>query len=290
MRMTTNALLAMLSLTGVATGQNLGAPWDSVAKVLKTPGTLTGGYYRYGFPRRDLTLKVGDVTVATSVALGGWAGFSGNADDAMMMGDLVVTGSEIGPVMAELDRQHIDVTAIHHHIVGEPQITQIHIHAQGRPLDIGARLSQVVARTGVVLPPSAPAPGPVTIDTGAVFKALGASGRAQGNVAQVGLLLVPGKVMLHGREVPAAMGYNTPINIQMVSASRAVATGDFSVLGDRVAPVLSALALNGITATALHTHMVGEEPKIYYIHFWADADLTAVLSGLRAAIAAGRSQ
>jgi hypothetical protein len=85
-----------------------------------------------------------------------------------------------------------------------------------------------------------------------------------------------------------ALGYGTPINIQAVSATRAVATGDFSVVGSKVAPVFTALTTHGITTTAVHSHLVGEEPRIYYMHFWADGPLTDVLQGLRAALDAAR--
>ena len=287
-RRLTAALLALLGSASSASPQTLGAPWDSVARILKTSGSLTAGYYRYGFPRRDLTLRVGDVTVAPALALGGWAGFSGSAGDALLMGDLVLTGDELAPVQEELARQHIGVSAIHNHVVGDPQISYVHIHAQGDPLVLAAGLAKALARSKLPLPVASSPATPVTIDTVTVFRILGVPGRAQGAVAQFSLTLVPGKVMLHGREVPPALGLNTPINIQAVSATRAVATGDFAILADRVDPVLQALAGHHIAATALHTHLVGEEPKVYYIHFWADAPFLEVLSGLRAALDAAR--
>src|SRR6185503_20744863 len=81
---TMNARTMLLTLTVVgglpvlAVAQSpLGAPWDSVGRILKTTGTSTGGYYRYTWPRRDISLKIGDVTVAPALALGAWAGFGG---------------------------------------------------------------------------------------------------------------------------------------------------------------------------------------------------------------------
>ncbi len=195
---------------------SLGAPWDSVARVLRAPGTMTGNYYRYALPRRDLTVSVGDVTVAPELALGAWVGFSGPGSDATMMGDLVVTAPELPGVLAELAEQEIDV------------------------------------------------------------------------VAQVSFNLVPGTVTLHGRRVTPALGYGTPINLQMVNPTRAVATGDFAVLGRHVDPVLDALAAHRIAATAVHSHLIDEEPTIYYMHFWADGHLEDVLRGLRAALDAAR--
>ena len=267
----------------------LGAPWDSVGRILRTSGAATGGYYRYGWPRRDLTLRIGDVTVSPALALGAWAGFAGDPADATTMGDLVLTSDELKPVLAELARQGIDVTAIHNHLVGEqPQITYVHFHGQGNALGLAARLDRVLALTGAPRPVAAAPPQPVTIDTALVFGTLGLTGRAQGAVAQVSTVLVSGPVTMHGRTVTPALGYGSPINIQAVPPGRAVATGDFALLGEKVGPVLATFAARGIMATAVHSHLVGEEPRIYYIHFWADGPFPDVLRGLRAALDAAR--
>jgi len=267
----------------------LGAPWDSVGRILRTSGAATGGYYRYGWPRRDLTLRIGDVTVSPALALGAWAGFSGDPADATMMGDLVLTSGELKPVLAELARQGIAVTAIHNHLAGEePRITYVHFHGQGAALELAVRLDRVLALTGAPRPVTMAPPPPVTIDTALVFRVLGLTGRAQGAVAQVSTVLVPGQVTMHGRPVTPALGYGTPINIQAVGPDRAVATGDFTVLAAKVAPVLEALTAHGITATAVHSHLVGEQPTLYYVHSWADGPLPDVLRGLRAALDAAR--
>ena len=266
----------------------LNAPWDSVAKILRTSGTLTGGYYRYGWPRRDITLKIGGVTVAPSLALGAWAGFAADSGNASMMGDLVLAPDEVQATLAELHAQRIDVTAIHNHVVGDPQVVYVHYHADGNPIDLATRLDRVLARTKTPRPVTAAAPQPLTIDTATVFGTLGLHGRAQGNVALMSTVLVPGAVSVHGRALNPAQAYGTPINIQVLDGGRALATGDFSITGDKIAPVLSALTTHGITATALHSHLIGEEPKIYYMHFWADGPLADVLRGLRAALDAAK--
>lgn len=282
------SLLVALSLT-MQGPTAVPAPWDSVGKILKTSATSTGGYYRYGWPRRDITLTIVDISVAPALALGAWAGFAGDPTAAMVMGDLVLLPAELKPVLAELAAQHIDVTAIHNHVVGVPQVTYVHFHAEGNAIDVASRLDRVLARTSTPRPPTASAPHPVTIDTATVFGTLGLRGRAQGNVAQLSTVLVPGAVTMHGKTLNPAQAYGTPINIQMLDGGRAVATGDFSITADKVAPVEAALTANGISATALHSHLIGEEPKIYYMHFWADGQLTDVLKGLRAALDAARA-
>jgi hypothetical protein len=286
----TRALLLLMSLPATALGQGApAAPWDSVGKILGTRPTPTGGYYRYTWPRRDLTLRIGDVTVAPALGLGMWAGFAGDPADATMMGDLVLTSDELKPVLDALARQRIAVTAIHNHLAGAtPEITYVHFHAQGPALALAVRLDSVLARTGAPRPVTPAPPAPLTIDTALVFGTLGISGRAQGAVAQVSTQLVPGPVTVDGHPVNAALAHGTPINLQMVGPDRLVATGDFTVLGSRVAPVIDALVAHGITATALHTHLIGDEPRVYYIHFWADGPVARVTAGLRAALDAAR--
>ena len=293
MTSTSRCLIAMLltaaSPSVSAAQSTLGAAWDSVGSTLQAPGALTGGYYRYNLPRRDITLRMGDVTVSPPLALGAWAGFSGTPTGAMVMGDLVLLNAELKPVLAEFARQRLDVTAIHNHLSGEePRITYVHFHGKGRATDLATRLDHVLALTATPRPVAASSPKPVTIDTAMVFRALGASGKAQGNIAQLSFILVPGRVTMHGRAVVPALGYGSPVNVQMVDSTRVVATGDFAVLGAKVRGIVDALSTHGITATAVHSHLIGEQPTLYYIHFWADGRVADVLAGVRAAIDAAR--
>ncbi|HEX4935398.1 MAG TPA: DUF1259 domain-containing protein [Gemmatimonadaceae bacterium] len=283
------AFLAASSTAASAQTPPVDSTGREVARILQTPAVATGGYLRFNFPRRDITLRMGDVTVAPALALGGWAGFAGTRKDAVVMGDLVVTSDELKPVLAELERQRLDVTSIHNHLAGEqPSVTYIHFHGMGDAIDLATRLDRAVARTAVPRPVATPAAAPLSVDTARVFAALGASGRAQGSVVQLSFMLVNGAVTMHGRPLVPALAYGSPVNLQMVNAARAVATGDFAVLEAQVAPVVNALARHGITATAVHSHLVGETPRVYYIHFWADGGLDEVMRGLRAAVDAAR--
>ncbi len=265
------------------------SPFDTVAAVLRTPAVPGAGYTRFNLPRRDLTVRLAGVTLAVPMAQGAWAGFAGTARRAEAMGDLVLTAQELKPVLAELARQRIAVTAIHNHLVGEePRLVYVHFHAMGAAADLAARLDSVLARTATPRPVAAALAPPVTIDTAFIFKGLGATGHAAGNVAQLGFDLVQRRVRWEGRTVVPALAYGTPINIQMAAPDRAVATGDFALLAAQVPRVLAALAAAGITAEAAHTHMVGESPTVYFIHFWADGTLADVVHGLRSALDAAR--
>jgi hypothetical protein len=279
------ALLALsLACPAARAAAQTPAVWDSVARTLRTPAVPSAGYVRYNFPRRDITLRMGRVVVAPALALGAWLGFAGDPADAMMMGDLVLKPEELRAVLAALAEQVVPVTAVHNHLVGEmPRLIYVHVHAQGPAMELAARMDRVLAVTGTPRPVVGSAPAPVTIDTARVFAALG-HGRASGAVAQVSLVLVPVAVTMEGRPLVPALAYASPVNVQAVSATRVVATGDLAVPGPKVFGVVSSFATHGITTTAVHSHLIGETPHVYYIHFWADGPRDEVLAGLRAAV------
>jgi hypothetical protein len=286
-----SAALLVTTATALGAQADRSATWDSVASILQTTTTVTDGYRRYNLPRRDLTLRVGDLTVSPSLGLGAWAGFGGAPHAATMMGDLVVLASELKVVLAELSRQGIEVAAIHNHLAGEePSVRNVHFHGEGRATELASRLNRVIALTATPRPVAVVAPRPASFDTAMVFRTLGISGRAQGDIAQVSYTLVSRAIAAHGHPVLPVFSTRSPVNIQMVDSTRAVATGDFAVLAAQVDAVLDVLARSGITATAVHSHLVGETPTIYYIHFWADGGPENVLRGLRAAADAGRSR
>jgi hypothetical protein len=260
-----------------------------VATILQAPGTFAGGYYRYNMPRTDLTVKVRDVTVAPGLALGSWAGFSGQGDKVMTMGDLVLAADELLPVLQELNQQHIRVSAIHNHLVGEePDVIYVHFEGQGSATTLAKSVNAVVSKTKTPRPVVPAKPAELAVDTAQIFTKLGKSGRAQGKLVQLSFALVPDTVKEAGMALVPAMAYGTPINIQMVTESRAVTTGDFAVRESKVQSIVAALATGKIAATAVHTHLIGETPKVYYVHFWGDGPLAEVLTGLRSALDAAK--
>jgi len=279
-------LAALLAWTGAAAAQATPeASWQDVSGILLTPPVDAAGYVRFNFPRTDLAVQVGDVSIPASFALTGWVGFDGTPDSALAMGDLVVTAAELGPVLAELGRQSVEVTAVHNHLAGEePQVTYVHFHQAGPPVRTARALDAALRLTGSPRPVRSVAPAAVTIDTAMVFRVLGARGRAAGAMAQVGPVLVPAPVRMHGLAIRPALAYASPINVLQLSAGRAVATGDFAVTAGQLSPLLAALAVHGLTATAVHHHLVGEEPKLYFVHFWGDAPLPMLLDALRAGL------
>lgn len=279
-------LIAMALASGTARAQGA---WDSVATILKTQAVDANGYKRFNLPRADLTIRVGDVTVATPLAAGAWVGFAGSPEDAEAMGDLVLTAAEVRPVEAQLVRDGIEISAVHGHLVGEsPALTYVHVHGHGAATALAARFARAVALTATPLPVAPGPPPPLAIDTARVFGALRLRGRARGSVMQFSVVNVSDTVTVDGHALVPALAYATPINIQEVSPTRYLAAGDFALTAGGVQPVLQALVEEGVTITAVHSHLVGESPTVTYIHFWADDTPEHVFNALRAALQVAR--
>jgi hypothetical protein len=194
----------------------------------------------------------------------------------------VLTEDEIAPVLAALEAGGVDASAIHNHLFGEsPRVLYMHIVGNGDPAEIGATVHGALEHTRTPMaPPAAAPPTPLKLDTAAVAAALGRHGKVNGGVYQVSVARAQ-PVLEHGMEVPPSMGISTALNFQPTGGGRAAITGDFVLTTDEVIPVTRALRENGIQVTALHSHMLGEEPRLYFMHFWAEDDAVKLARGLR---------
>ncbi|HEU5154097.1 MAG TPA: DUF1259 domain-containing protein [Gemmatimonadales bacterium] len=265
------------------------ATWEEVGNTLGTRPVAQTGVYRYNFPRTDLVVQLGGAKVAPALALTSWAGFAPDSGSTMVMGDLVVTAAELPTVLATLDSSGIEVTAVHNHLVGEePRVMYVHFHGHGAPRALAAGLARVFGVTATPRPVISAPPAPVTIDTAQIRAAFQIAPKANGATASVGIPLLTSEIRMDGRPVSVALGLTSPINFQQVSTQRWLSTGDFAVSSTQVQPIVKALVEAGITPTAIHSHLVGETPTVYFIHFWADGTPTKVLSGLSAAVKAAR--
>jgi hypothetical protein len=246
-------------------------------------GMVQGQVYRITFPRTDLKVKVGDFSVSPGLALTSWIGFMPMGHESMVMGDLVLLDSEVAPVVAQLVAAHLSLTAMHNHLVNEkPAIKYIHISGSGDALQLAAAIKSVLAVTGTPLtPPPAPTQGS-TPDWSKVEAILGKSGKHNGQLLQYSF---PRKerLMESGMEMPPPIGMATGINFQM-DGSNAAITGDFVLLADEVNPVVKALTENGIAVTAIHNHMLYDDPRLFMMHFWAVSDPEKLARGLKAAL------
>jgi hypothetical protein len=246
-------------------------------------GSVQGSVYRITFPRSDLKVHVNDFTVAPGLALSSWIGILYMGNESMMMGDMVLLDTEEASVVAKLVSSGLSITAIHNHLTNEkPAIKYIHFSGKGDPLPLANAIKSVLAITGTPLTAAA-AQIPVTNpDWSKVEAVLGKSGKHNGLLLQYGF---PRKEKLteSGMEMPAAMGMATGINFQMEGTQAAI-TGDFVLLSTEVNPVIQALTENGIVVTAVHNHMLFDNPRLFMLHFWAVDDPGKLASGLKAAL------
>jgi hypothetical protein len=247
---------------------------------------MTGGAYRIGLPRSDLHVTLDGVTLKPSLALGSWLAFAPMGDKTMVMGDLVLTEEEIGPVMKALAEAGIDITALHNHLLrARPATFYMHVFAAGDPVALAKALHSalVLSKTPFSAPPASKSVSQIDLNTAAIDHALGVKGKIAGGVYQIG---IPrnAPVMMHGMAIPLAMGVGEAINFQPTGKGRAAITGDFVLTAAEVNPVLKALRENGIEVTALHNHMLDDRPRLFFMHYWANGRLDSLLTGLKAAL------
>jgi biotin operon repressor len=262
--------------------------WKGVEDAMGRPGQVQpGDVLRFAMPRKDLHVMRGDVAIKAGLALGGWAAFVHTEHGAMVMGDLVLTEDEVGPVMRKLQEGGIEISAVHNHLLGEsPHVMYMHISSHGDAVKMAHAIHDAVALTKTPGPDAGSAPAatePLGIDQKAIEETLGRSGKVNGGILQFGVPRVE-SVTEDGMVVPPSMGVATAINFQPTGAGKAAITGDFVLLGKEVNPVMKALRENGIEVTAVHSHMLMEEPRLFFMHFWANDDAVKLAKGLRAAL------
>jgi hypothetical protein len=266
--------------------------WKAVDAAFGRPGvTQPGEVHRYNFPRSDLTVTVrdarGDVVLRPALALGGWIAMhaTGAGAEVMAMGDLVLTEDELARVMSRLQEGGVGQTAIHHHVMREsPRVLYMHVHARGDAVRLANTVREAVALTATPAASLAvSAARPVTLDTVAIAAALGHAGRSNGGVYQVSAPR-PEVISDDGHPIPGAMGLGTVMNFQPTSNGRAAITGDFVMTAAEVNRVIRALRANGIEITSLHNHMLNDEPRLFFMHFWAHDDAVKLARGLRAGL------
>lgn len=285
------AFLFPLFFAGLASGSNeriAPAPidWSQVGKALGKSGTVQpDGVYKVGFPRSDLSVSLGGVRLKPALALGSWVGFQqSGADAAVVMGDLVLLQSEVDPVVSKLQSQGIQQTAIHNHLLREsPHVMYVHIRGEGEPVQLAEAIHSALLLSKTPLHQSQANTESLDLDTAQVNQALGRTGKVNGGVYQVSVPRAD-KITEKGMEVPPSLGVATALNFQPTGGKRAAITGDFVMISSEVNPVIRALRQNGIEITALHSHMLDESPRLFFMHFWANDDAVKLAQGLRAAL------
>lgn len=255
---------------------------NALNNVFGKKGTVTGNVYKISYPRSDLKVKVNGFAVAPGLALGSWVGILQMGNQAMMMGDLVLLDSEVPKVIKKLVEENLEVTAIHNHLINEtPAIKYVHYQGEGDAVTLAKEIKAVLEVTATPLTTPAKTQTQSNIDWSKVTTILG-TGKQNGNLLQYGFPRNE-KLTESGMEMPPSMGMATSINFQM-DGNRAAITGDFVLLADEVNPVVKALTENGITPTAIHSHMLKDEPRLFMMHFWAVDNPEKLARGLKAAL------
>jgi hypothetical protein len=285
-------LVAICAALAGATAANAPASaqeidWQKVDSAIGRGAAVTGDVHRYGFPRSDLQVTVDGVTIRPSLALGGWTAFKPAHGGAMVMGDLVLLDTEIAPVMSKLIEGGIEITAVHNHVLrGNPATYYMHIGGHGDPVKLATAIRAGLAESKTPL--AAPTPGTppaIDLDTAQLDQIIGAKGTNNGGVYAFG---VPRRdpITENGMQIAPAgpMGVATAINFQPTGGGKAAITGDYVLTGTEVDPVVKTLRANGIEVTAIHSHMVDENPRLIFLHFWANDDALKLARGLRAAL------
>jgi uncharacterized protein DUF1259 len=276
---------------GHAQGGVSAGDWSAVDRALGRSGKAQPGeVQKYSFPRSDLHVALGSVAVKPALALGSWVAFkrTGGADgQAMAMGDLVLTEAEVPAVVAKLQAGGIQQTALHNHLQHEsPRVMYLHIEGRGEPVKLaeGIRAALETTKTPAAgAAPPAQSAQPFALDTTALARTLQRTGTVNGGVYQVSVARAE-TVRAEGMEIPPAMGVATAVNFQPTGNGKAAITGDFVLTAEEVNPVLRTLEQQGIAVTALHSHMLTEAPRLFFMHFWANDDALRLARGLRLAL------
>ena len=289
MRITTLLATAALVALGPVAVRAADADWAPVAAALgKSGAEMPGGVYRVGLPRTDLQVTLEGVQIKPTLALGSWLAFHGTGADAMVMGDLVLTETEVSPVMKKLTDAGLEITALHNHLLrAQPATLYMHVLGHGDPVKLATALHDGLALSNTPMTtPAAQAAAPALefdLDTAMIDRTLGAKGKITGGVYQFGIPRAD-TVRDGGMDVPVAMGSGEAINFQPTGGGKAAITGDFVLTAKEVNPVLRTLRENGIEVTAVHNHMLDDEPRLFFMHFWANDNASKLATGIRAAL------
>jgi hypothetical protein len=263
--------------------------WQKVDEAFGRKPAVSGDVRRYGFPRTDLNVTLDGVAIKPALALGGWVAFKPMHGEAMVMGDLVLLETEINPVMLKLIEGGLEITAVHNHLLrASPATFYMHVGGHGDPAKMAAVIRDAlgVSKTPLATATTGAAAAPaIDLDTAQLDQLIGVKGQANGGVYQFN---VPRRdpVSEGGMQIAPVgpMGVAIDINFQPTGGGKAAISGDFVLTGDEVNPVIKGLRANGIEVTAVHSHMLDEQPRLFFLHFWANDDALKLAKGLRAAL------
>lgn len=275
-------LITVIILEVALNRASLAADFGEVEKILGAPGKMQEGAVVFPFPRSDLKMKVEGEPVPTALGFGSWTAWKEMGAEVMVMGDMVLLEGEVNPVVSALAEANIDVTALHNHFLREdPRIMFMHIYGMGTAAKLARGVRNALDKTATPKSQApGPSPSPLTLDTKRIGEIIGHSGQAVGGVFKI-IIGRPG-VNMNGVEMTSSMGLNTWAAFAGTD-ERAYVAGDVAMIAKEVNSVIRALRKGGINLTAVHNHMLDEEPRIFFLHYWGTGPAVKLAEAVRAA-------
>jgi hypothetical protein len=286
-RITSVLALFLLAGAGIAAAQEMPADYAGVLTTLDRQGDYKDNVVKVNIPRNDLKVSVDGVATPTPFGFGGWVALTkGSGGMDVMMGDLVLTEAEVNPVMSAVLDNGLDVTALHNHFLFDtPRVFFMHVHGHGTTADLAKRIQPAIALIGKT-PPTGTGAGRAiegTLDTQALSRIVGTPGQLNGAVYKITIGRSDFTLKEMGATINSRMGLNTWAAFYG-NDQDAVVAGDVAMLASEVTPVLKALRGNGIDVVAIHQHMTGTDPDVYFLHYWGKGPAQKLAAGVKAAV------
>jgi len=280
------ALALVLGFSTIAIAQAVPAEYQQVLTTLGKQGDFKANVLKVNIPRNDVNVTVANVKTPTPFGFGGWIALTKGTGMDVMMGDLVLTQDEVNPVMSSLLQNGLEVTALHNHFFrDEPRMFFMHVHGHGTPAELARKVKPAIDLIGKNTQKSAApaAASTTTLDTAKLARIVGTQGEQSGAVYKITIGRDDLKLTEVGAPINSRMGLNTWAAFVGTNDNAAIA-GDVAMLAGEVTPVLKALRDNGLDVVAIHHHMIGTNPTIYFLHYWGTGPADKLATGFKAAV------
>jgi hypothetical protein len=260
----------------------------SISKITGIKGKSNNGEYKITIPQNDLDVEVDGFRIIPPMGLGTWIAFTPVKEGAMIMGDIIMTETDLKTVQQEVIKQGLTITAIHNHFIrNHPNIIYMHIGGSGNTEAMAGKAKAVldkVAESRGHNPAASAVPDVAySIDSKKLDDILRYKGEMSKGVYKYTIGRPDVVLKEHGTTITTFFGFNTWAAFQG-SPDHAAVAGDFTMLADEVTPVIKTLIENGIEVVAVHNHMVHEQPRIFFLHYWGVGNAEQLAKGLRAAL------